>query len=377
MVRRARGLVVCIVLAAGVVAAPGGVRSAAAEDLPALASLDSTSTDARGKWLFVLPVVSYAPETRVALGATAGRSYQFSEHPASRPSLVMPVFLVTTRSQLMAWLLGDVWWGEDAWHLAGVVGYAKFPTQFYGVGDATDVGAKENVTPSTVRLSATVTRAIWRGLYVGPQVEWEHTRILDRDPAGQLANDGIAGAAGGGRCGLGLTASYDTRDALQYPTRGWFATGGITRSMDILGGDFTYTRTTVDLRRYLDLGGTRVLAIQTTATSLDHGTAPYAELVRLGLRGYYDTRYLESHGVLAQVELRTALSGRLGAVVFAGGSELAASRDGLRLDETRFAAGVGLRVRVGPDGPQRAHLRFDYGLGDDDSGFYVNFAEAF
>lgn len=330
-----------------------------------------------GEWVFVLPVVAYAPETRFVFGASAGRAYRFSADPRRRPSLFTPVFLVTTRSQLMAWLLGDVWWRDDAWHLAGVAGYSKYPTLFYGLGDDSPKSAEEDVTPTALRLDLTLTRAVRPGLYVGPHVEWERARVVAREAGGQIAAGGVPGGDGGELCGLGFVASYDTRDALMYPTRGWFATVGATRMLDVLGGDFVYTRRVVDLRRYVSLGGTRVLALQLAGTSLDHGQAPFTQLVRLGLRGYFETRYLENDGLLAQAEVRSTLWGRLGAAVFAGGGELAADREGLRLDQARYAAGLGLRVRVGPDGPGRAHLRFDYGFGDGDSGFYVNFGEAF
>ncbi len=362
-----------VLLALGALAAAAPAQEA--DVAPATA--DSVVQGSRGAWVFVLPVIAYAPETKFTLGATAGRSYRFSDDPRSRPSLFTPVFLVTTRSQLMLWLFGDVWWDDDAWHLAGMTGYSKFPTQFYGVGDDTPEAAEEDVTPTSARLDLSLERAVRPRFYFGPRFEWEHARIVEQADGGLIATGDIPGSTGADLCGLGLTASYDTRDALMYPTHGWFVSVGASRYLDILGGDFVYTRTGVDLRRYVSLGGTRVLALQATGTSLDHGQAPFQQLARLGLRGYFESRYLENNVALAQVELRTVLWKRLGAVVFAGASELAADRSGLRLDEARYAAGFGLRVRVGPDGPERTHIRFDYGIGEDDSGFYVNFGEAF
>ncbi len=351
--------------------------AAMAQEAAVSAPADTVFQGSRGAWVFVLPVIAYSPETKFTFGASAGRSYRFSDDPRSRPSMFTPVFLVTTNSQLMLWLFGDVWWANDAWHLSGMTGYSKYPTLFYGVGDDTPVEAEEDVTPATGRLDLSLMRAVRPRFYVGPRFEWEQAQILEREDGGLIDSGTVPGSEGADLCGLGLTASYDTRDALMYPTRGWFASLGASRYLDILGGDYVYTRTVVDLRRYLSLGGTRVLALQTMGTSLDHGQAPFQQLVRLGLRGYYETRYLENNVVLAQAEVRSVLWGRLGGVVFAGASELAATRDGLRLDEARYAAGVGLRVRVGPDGPERAHIRFDYGIGEDDSGFYINFGEAF
>jgi len=351
--------------------------AAAVEAPVADAPADTSISAPRGTWAFVLPVFSYAPETRFAFGATAGRSYRFSDDPRRRPSLITPLFLVTTRSQLMLWLFGDVWWAEDGWHLFGMAGYSKYPTQFYGVGDDTPATNAQDITPGTARLDLTLARAVRPWLYIGPRVEWERTRILAAAAGGLIASGGILGAQGADLFGVGLVASYDTRDALRYPTHGWFASVGASRFLDLFGGDFVYTRSVVDVRRYVSLGGTRVLALQAAGTSLDHGRAPFQQLVRLGLRGTFETRYLEKKGVLAQVELRSGLWRRLGGVVFAGASELAASCDGLRFDEARYAAGFGLRVRIGPDGPEPANLRLDYGFGEGDSGFYLNFGEAF
>ncbi len=345
-------------------------------DVDSLVGGEPGSPPPRSGLLYVLPVLAYSPETELAFGASTGFYLRLSDDPARRPSTFNPTIIVTTADQLMALIAGDVWWHDDTWHAAGMVGYLKFPTRFYGLGDDTREADEETLTPHYPRADVTVSRALARGLYLGARLEWEHVRITGTGESSFLRSGAVTGADGGTLVGVGAVLTYDTRDALFYPTRGWLHQLGVSRYAPGLGSDFAYTRTTLDLRRFLSLGGTRVVACQVLVSVLGAGTAPFYQLQRIGLRGYYETRYLTTHVALVQAELRTVLRGRLGAVVFAGAAEVGDGWDALRLREVRPAAGFGLRVRVGGEA-DRSNLRFDFGFGRGDAGFYVNFGEAF
>jgi len=372
VLRLARSALLGLLAATSLLAPP-----ARAQGTPGAAAPDSVFAPPRSGWLYVLPVISYSPETRFAFGGSAGRFYRLSEEPDSRPSTVSPLFIVTTEGQLMAWLFGDAWWGADAWNLAGMLGYSKFPTQYYGTGDDTPASAEEDVTPATFRTELDLKHRLASAFYLGVRLEVEQARVLEAEAGGQVDQGLVYGHQAGGLFGLGASASWDTRDFLFYPTRGWYHQLSATRYLDALGGDYVYTRTVADLRRYVSLGGSRVLALQAMGTFTSGGRAPFYHLAPLGLRGYFETRYLENHAVQGQVELRTVVWRWLGAVAFAGLGELGPTVAGLRLDEARPSYGLGLRFRVGGEGPDRTHIRLDFGFGEDDSAVYVNFAEAF
>ncbi|HOX26002.1 MAG TPA: BamA/TamA family outer membrane protein [Candidatus Krumholzibacteria bacterium] len=349
--------------------------SEAMRAVPADSAADVAETPPRSGWYYVLPVVAYSPETKFAFGATAARYYRLSDEPDARPTTISPLAMVTTNSQIILGLFGDLWWSDDRWHLATNLSFSKYPTQFYGIGDDTPASAEEDYTPRTAELFVDVSRALSGAFYLGAIVNAKHTTLRDLADGGLLAAGGIAGAEGGALVGAGISAAWDTRDAVHYPTRGWYHRLACVRYLDGLGSDFTYTAVDLTLTRYWSLGGARVLALNLAGASLAGDPVPFYELSRLRLRGYFEERYLERHAVRAQLEFRTPVWRRLGAAVFVGAGELAARLDRLRLDEVYPAAGCGVRYNLG--GEQRANLRLDVGFGDGDSGVYVRFAEAF
>jgi outer membrane protein assembly factor BamA len=329
----------------------------------------------RSGWLYVLPVIAYSPETALVFGGSAGRYYRLSETPDSRPTTAAPLALVTTKSQIILSLFTDAWWSHDRWHLASNLGYSKFPTQFYGVGDATDEAAEEDYTPRTGYFELEVTRRLLGALYLGGLLDVRNTSLRDLAEDGALVGGGVFGTAGGTLWGLGATASWDSRDAVFYPTRGWYNRLAVSRYLDVLGGDYVYTLTDASLTHYFPLGGRRVLAANVSGAFITGGRAPFYQLNRLSLRGYFEERYLETHVLRARLAFRTPVWRRLGAVVFTEIGEMASSLDGLRLDEALPSVGFGLRFNVG--GADMANIRLDYGWGDGDSRLYIRFGEAF
>jgi outer membrane protein assembly factor BamA len=376
-VRALAALVLCWLLPGpGVATAAGGDGAEPAD--PAGAPEAATAAQprlARSGWLYVLPVAAYSPETKFAFGASAGRFYRFGDDPAVRPTTATPLALLTTEGQVILGLFADAWWDANRWHLVSNLGFSRFPTQFYGVGDATRESAEEDYTPSNTTLLLEAKRRVTGGLYLGGILDVRHTSIEDTEAGGLLETGGFYGAAGGSSVGVGMSAAWDTRDAVYYPTGGWWNRVAVTRFLDVLGGDHVYTWLDASLARYWSLGDRRVLAARLSGSFVSGGRAPFNQLPRLMLRGYFEERYLENHVVRAQVEYRTGLWKRLGAVVFAGVGELAATTDQLRLDEALPVGGFGLRFDVRSD--ETANLRLDFGFGDGDNGVYIRFGEAF
>ena len=329
----------------------------------------------RTGWLFVLPVAAYAPETGFSFGASAAYQRQFSRQPGARPSTFLPVVLLTVKNQLLVGLLTDAWLAADAWHLTANAGYRKFPTLFHGIGDDTSAAQEERYTDLSADLELELARRISGPLFVGGILDANHTRLRDLETGGLLASGTVPGAGGGSLWGLGLSLAWDSRDAVQYPTRGWNQRLSVTRYLDVLGGDYRYTWTEAMVSRYWPLGDDQVLAANLHGTFKAGGVVPFYRLSPMGLRGYSEERHRERHVVRGQVELRSGLWGRLGGVVFAGLGEMAAGTDRLRLDEVRPMLGAGLRFNVG--GAQRVNLAVDVGFGEDQSGVYLRFGEAF
>jgi hypothetical protein len=77
----------------------------------------------------------------------------------------------------------------------------------------------------------------------------------------------------------------------------------------------------------------------------------------------------------AQIEYRTPLWGRFGAVAFAGAGNVKPELDQFTIGDLDYSVGLGLRFLL--DRRENLNLRFDWGFGEEVNNYYFNIAEAF
>ncbi|MFC1543966.1 BamA/TamA family outer membrane protein, partial [Gemmatimonadota bacterium] len=195
---------------------------------------------------------------------------------------------------------------------------------------------------------------------------------------GLLAQGSLAGSEKGTLSGLGVVVQWDTRDNIFAP---W--TGGYYRLLAMgfgsgLGSTWSFSEVSLDLRRFLNTGGGRVLATQIALWDAA-GSVPFFRLAMLGgpllLRGYFEGRYRNRAGAVVQAEYRVPVSRIIGLAGFGGVGDVADRLSDLDATKARVAWGVGLRWSLNPE--ERQGLRFDFGFGEGSTGFYVTFGEAF
>ena len=126
------------------------------------------------------------------------------------------------------------------------------------------------------------------------------------------------------------------------------------------------------------MGNESVLAFN-GALILSSGNVPFHQMPVIGgtkrLRGYLEGKYSDNNLAVLQSEYRFPIYKRLGAVVFGGVGEVAATPLGWSISTIRYNYGGGLRYMV--DKAQRINLRADYGFGCHSQGFYLTMGEAF
>lgn len=340
---------------------------------PAPAAAD---TAFRRSSVLPLPVIFYTPETRWAGGGAALHAYRGSAE--ERPVTTAATLIYTQNRQTMSDASTDAWLSGGRYHVSANAGYSKFPSDFYGVGNASPDSASEAYTPRSLILQGIAERRVAPALYVGLGGEFSRVRMLEVEPGRALAAGTIAGSDGGVLTGLAGAVTYDTRDNTIAARSGAYARLLVRRYAESMGSDFGFTRADVDLRRFRTLGGDHVVAVQ-GVWSAASGDVPFYRMPELGgqnlLRGFYQGRYRDRHLIAAQAEYRTPSWRRLGVAAFAGAGEVADGADGFTLSNIHFAAGAGLRVILNRQ--ERMALRFDYGVGGGDGGLYITVGEAF
>ncbi len=328
----------------------------------------------------LLPVLGYTPDTGMMLGGVVMRFFYLEpEYAEGRPSVFSPVFIYTSKNQIMVYLGTNLNWDKNRNALNFTPNYVKFPDQFYGIGREVDPDIDEDYTSEQIGLDLDYNRRVWHDWRLGLGHRLMKHRLAEIDPDGLLAGGAINGTENTWLSALGPTLALDSRDNLWAPDRGWWLQASARFGGADLGSDYTYQEYGLDLRGYRTVGKDLVLAGQYLTTRLE-GEPPFFILPRLGgdsgLRGYRGSLYLDRTRALARVELRRShLGRRIGAVAFAGVGDVADSPAKLTLAGELWSAGFGLRYMLDPR--ERLNIRMDFGFGNGDSGFFLSLGEAF
>jgi hypothetical protein len=334
------------------------------------------STIAASTRIFPLPIFFYTPETGFAGGAAALLIYRDPASP--RASSVTADVIYTQKKQIVFELNGDQYFVQGRFRLLSELKMAKYPNKFYGIGNSTPSSNEEEYTPRRFLLKTSLSTNIISRFNAGPIIRYESVTMNETDPTGQLAGGMITGGSGGISSGAGFVANWDSRDNTFAAYEGSFYQVTALFYQKVLGGDYSYSDIQLDLRQFYETAPGHVVALQAAGEFMG-GTIPFQNLARFGgqnlLRGYFDGRYRDKHGVALQAEYRLPVWGRLGLVGFAGVAQVANQLDHFGLKNFWFAGGAGLRFAWNPE--ERVNLRLDFGFGNNSDGIYITVIEAF
>lgn len=298
------------------------------------------------------PVINYSPETNWVFGAGV-QGY-----------VLLPEAEKTSVLQLDgAWSLRHQWYinthanlyigGQTPLLLQVNGGYRDYPDIYYGIGnlgnDSTAPLARTGQTYQSQRGYAQVAALFqlpqqWA---IGPSVDFLHERT----------------SLSAGRClmwGLGLTAQYDSRDVLYYPTRGILFKVGASYYEPLLGSDVRMGRVDTDLRQYVHLGKGCIFTYQLrTQWAIGNGQIPFQMLPTFGgqdlIRGVPRGMFRDKAMLALQTELRLPIWNFIHACVFAGIGDVY-NTENWQWTTPKVGYGLGLRLGINR---AKVNIRFD------------------
>jgi outer membrane protein assembly factor BamA len=174
--------------------------------------------------------------------------------------------------------------------------------------------------------------------------------------------------------GVVITSIYDSRDYRLNATKGWlFQLDAGLYQNDQFDSFSTYN---IELANYIDLGTTPGLIAWQVQGHLTSGDVPWNLLPDLGgsdaMRGYIRGRYRDEQMMMGQVEYRLPIFQRYG-MVFWGSVGSVAPKVSELTDTLLTAYGTGFRFKI----KDNINLRFDIGVGENGTNFYLNVNEVF
>lgn len=354
---------------------PASVVVPPAEGAPAPVPVHPPDAVAPHRW-FLIPVVSYLPETGLGGGASAG--LHLPVDGAARPSSLFATALYTTEGQGLLDVAADVALAGGA-VLGARARAVSYPDRFYGLGPASRSAAREEFTRRTLDLVASAELPLLgqARLRAGPRLELRAEELDELAPGGAIAAGGLAGAEGSAGAAAGLGITWDGREGTLWPRRGSMAQAWYVYAPAALSRTGAYGRGVLELRHFAPLPGGLVLGLHAYGEAVT-GAPPFTLLPRLGstrmLRGIREGRYRDRVGWTVQSELRAPLWRRVSGVAFGAVGDVAPRLGAVRLGDPKLAGGVGLRYRLTDEG---ANVRLDVAASKLGVQFYVLVLEAF
>jgi outer membrane protein assembly factor BamA len=329
--------------------------------------------------VLLLPLIYYTPETRLALGVGGVLNYRLGQDKGhARPSSLWLLMVYTMNNQIQLQLRPEIYLSKNTYILNATLKFERFPQRFYGVGNDVLVTAAEVYTPETIGFHLSVKRKVIGSVFGGIQYQLQRTLIQKVKPGGMIAQGDIPGSAGGIISGLGMSINYDNRDNLFFPRRGSYVQFVADFFSSPIGSDYHYSTSRLDLRTYVPVFSTHVLAFQVSLKNMG-GNPPFYELSMLGgasmMRGNYSGQYRDKALFAVQAEYRLPVWKRFGAVAFAGLGDVGETLRAIKFNRLKYSLGGGLRYRL--DSREGTNLRLDFAWGKASTGFYMTVQEAF
>jgi len=257
--------------------------------------------------LLIFPAVYYTPETKIAGGILGGYYFYPSQNPNfSKPSFLTIELIYTELEQIKGEVTCDIFWGEYKNRFTGAVGYSRFPSKFWGIGNDTAGDDEEVYTPEGFWLNLGYKNLVTGDVFLGLDYEYIRRDIMRDAQSGDIEWESVAGKDGGTISRFGLSVTSDSRNHLIYPSSGGYYQVQAKFATRAIGSEFDFTAISIDLRKYGIIFGDTVLAAQMNGV-FSMGETPFFSSASIGgkylMRGFYEGRYRDDNMLALQASI--------------------------------------------------------------------------
>jgi outer membrane protein assembly factor BamA len=323
----------------------------------------------------VVPVLSYAPETRFLVGIGGIAPFKCSYDSATRNSLVSAYVAYSQNKQNYLYIPFQIFTGHNNYYLEGEADYYNYSYYYWGIGQERVPKELYNVSYPKIILNAF--RKISAHFYLGLDYYYEMDMMRGTQAGGSLGADTVKGSNGSTTSGVGLDLLYDTRDSVFFPRHGWYIKATSNFNSTAFGATIDYDRIITDISWYHQLSNPLVLAL-TQHNQLTWGNVPFNQLALVGgsrqVRGYYMGYYRDNNLSYVQAEARVHITGRIGAVAFGTAGVYGNYHTFPESPAPFVAEGIGLRYTYVKK--QHINLRADMAFGNTIE-YYLTILESF
>lgn len=312
-----------------------------------------------------IPILSYNTSYGAIIGANT--MMFFDANPRDTLSHASVIGLGGGFSQnrsLFAAGFTQLYLDKNKWRLAAAAGIGNINFQYFeSPSEAADGDFVDYSAVNTFGV-AKVLRRIKGDFYAGVLVKVQYTNTSFKTVR---RREEIVNANG-----VGITASYDSRNHIYNPRSGIFTTLTLLNNATWMGSDSAFHSLRFIFNYYQRLSDRSVLATRLTCFG-GMGDVPFSGQQSIGgkdIRGYTDGRYRGDIEATAQSEYRWNFYKRWGMVAFFG----------IAITERPYSGvlpggGAGIRFKMLP--ARNVNIGIEGALGKNDQGIYFRIGETF
>ena len=338
---------------------------------------DSTANRKQRTGIAAIPMINYNRTQGIVVGAMASGFYKINKNDTISPSSSTGVIGIYTEQKSYVVLgYSQLYFAEDRWRVLAAAGIMDINFQFYLENPSTSVGNYYDYSTKANLLVLQVQRNIFKRIYVGPTGSLINTETTYAFP-GVSGEDSVSIS---NLNNLGYIISNDTRDHVQYPTRGMFATFKNQFYRSWAGSDYEFERYILTYNHFFKLSKDsekKVLAVRANI-NIAAGNVPFEGQTVVGgddIRGYSQGRYRANQVYTLQAEYRWNFYKKWGLVAFAGLASAVAKIGDIPDSDILPGVGAGIRFRMLPS--EKINIGIDGAVGKDDYSITFRIGEAF
>jgi outer membrane protein assembly factor BamA len=324
-----------------------------------------------------IPMINYNRTQGIVAGALVTGFYKLNKKDTISPSSSTGLIgIYTAQKSYVVLGFSRFYFAEDRWRIAAAAGAMDINFQVYLEDPALAGGNFYDYSTKANLLVLQLQRNIYKRIYLGPTGSLVKATTEFGFP-GVSGEDSVSVS---NQNNLGYIVSNDTRDHVQYPTRGMFLNFKNQFYGNWVGSDYTFQRYAVTYNQFFKLSKDseeKILAVR-ASFNIASGDVPFEGQAVVGgddIRGYSQGRYRNDQVYTLQAEYRWNFYKRWGLVAFAGVATAVPKLADIPDYDILPGVGAGLRFRMLPS--EKINIGIDVGKGKDDYSITFRIGEAF
>ena len=266
-----------------------------------------------------IPMINYNRTQGIVAGALVTGFYKIDKKDTISPSSSTGFIGIYTEQKSYAFLTySQLFFAQDRWRVLAAAGTVDINFQFYAESPASSVGNFYDYSTKANLVMVQAQRNIFKRIYLGPTASLMKSTTTFGFP-------GASGEDSVHRANLnyvGYVLSNDTRDHVQYPTRGVFVNFKNQFYRGWVGSGYNFERYMVTYNQFFKLtpkNEKQILALR-ASFNVASGNVPFEGQTVVGgddIRGYSQGKYRNNQVYTLQAEYRWNFYKRWGMVAFA------------------------------------------------------------